>query len=109
MNPDKKHRFFLVKKGGKDWQKIGRLVYQTQMNLYLAPLNQTLRVKSFSHEDDKEISDLESRLMHLGFVDGANIFVRKKSRFFQGPLLVEVRGRLVALTKSEASLVEVDS
>jgi Fe2+ transport system protein FeoA len=46
--------------------------------------------------------------MHLGFIDGATIEVKRKAPLHQGPLLVEVRGRLVALSPSEADLVSVE-
>jgi len=54
------------------------------------------------------LSDVESRLMHLGFIEGAKIVVKRKSPLLNGPLLVEVRGRVVALTHSEAELVRVE-
>jgi Fe2+ transport system protein FeoA len=46
--------------------------------------------------------------MHLGFVNGATIEVKKKAPLFKEPLLVEVRGRLIALSKAEAELVSVE-
>jgi Fe2+ transport system protein FeoA len=96
-----------VKKRGTNWQYPWSLIYQTTMTLYSAPISKPLTVRSFSEDHAVDISDLESRLMHFGFVHGATIVIRKKSFFFKGPLLVEVRGRLIALTKSEADLVEV--
>ncbi len=78
------------------------------MTINLAPLNQKLTVRSLSEQDNNELSDIESRLMHLGFIDGAVIVVKRKAPLFQEPLLVEVRGRLIALTKDEAELVKVE-
>ena len=66
-----------------------------------------LTVRSFTHEE-REYSDLESRLMHLGFLDGEAIKVIKKAPLFKEPLLVEVRGRSVALSFDEAELVRVE-
>lgn len=78
------------------------------MTIDLAPLNQKLVVRSFHPGDLREHSDLESRLMHLGFFEGETIRVLKRAPIFKEPLLVEVRGRMVALSKSEAALVKVE-
>lgn len=67
-----------------------------------------LIVRSFPIHHDGEISDIESRLMHLGFIDGETIQVTKKAPLFKEPLLVEVRGRSVALSFSEAELIRVE-
>lgn len=86
----------------------GGLVYQTPMTIDLAPLNQKLMVLSFHHEDERNHSDLESRLMHLGFFAGETIRIMKRAPLFQEPFLVEVRGRMVALSREEARLVKVE-
>lgn len=78
------------------------------MTLDLAPLRKTLTIQSFGADDQTSIGDLESRLMHLGFIQGAQIRITQKAPFFKGPLLIDVRGRKVALTISEAKLVEVE-
>ena len=78
------------------------------MTINQAPLHKYLRVKSFGSQELKEISDIESRLMHMGFLEGARIQVVKKAPLFKEPLLVEVRGRLIALSSSEAALVSVE-
>lgn len=78
------------------------------MTIKEAPLNTRLIVRSFSILDDREFSDIESRLMHLGFMDGEVIRITRKAPLFKEPLLVEVRGRLVALTADEARLVSVE-
>jgi Fe2+ transport system protein FeoA len=78
------------------------------MTIDLAPLNQKLIVRSFAPHMEREFSDLESRLMHLGFFEGEVIRITKKAPLFQEPFLVEVRGRMVALTKEEARLVQVE-
>lgn len=67
-----------------------------------------LIVRSFSIHDVREFSDIESRLMHLGFMDGETIRITKKAPLFKEPLLVEVRGRSVALSFAEAELVTVE-
>lgn len=93
-------------------EKLGQsgasLVYQTVMTVNQAPLKKKLIVKSFSIEEEREFSDIESRLMHLGFLAGEAIQVIKKAPLFKEPLLIEVRGRSVALSFSEAELVRVE-
>lgn len=71
-------------------------------------MNTKLIVRSFNIHDEREFSDIESRLMHLGFIDGEIIRVTRKAPLFQEPLLVEVRGRSVALSFDEAKLVSVE-
>ncbi len=78
------------------------------MNLNQAPLHQMLFVRSFAVTETRELTDLESRLMHLGFIDGQQIQIKKRASLFKEPLLIEVRGRLVALSFLEAQLVKVE-
>ena len=78
------------------------------MTINQAPLFKRLIITSFQKKDSESISDIESRLMHLGFIDGATIEIKRKAPLFKEPLLVEVRGRLVALSKAEAELVSVE-
>ena len=78
------------------------------MTIDLAPLNQKLVVRSFHPDHTGDLSDLESRLMHLGFFSGETIRILKKAPLFNEPFLVEVRGRMVALSKTEAALVKVE-
>lgn len=78
------------------------------MTINQAPLNTKLVVLSFSSHHIGELTDTESRLMHLGFIAGATIKISRKAPLFKEPLLVEVRGRSVALSFSEAELVRVE-
>lgn len=78
------------------------------MTINQAPMHKKLIVRSFSNNEIKEFSDIESRLMHLGFIDGATIKITRKAPLFKEPLLVEVRGRSVALSFTEAELVRVE-
>ena len=71
-------------------------------------MNTKLVVRSFSNQDLREFSDLESRLMHLGFLEGEIVQVIRKAPLFKEPLLVEVRGRSIALSFDEAQLVSVE-
>jgi len=78
------------------------------MTINQAPMNTRLIVRSFPIHDVREFSDIESRLMHLGFMDGEFIRVTRKAPLFKEPLLVEVRGRSVALSFDEAQLITVE-
>lgn len=78
------------------------------MKINEAPMQTKLKVLSFTDLESRELSDVESRLMHLGFTDGQTIVIKKKAPIFQEPILVEVRGRSVALSLSEAALVDVE-
>ncbi len=73
-----------------------------------APLNQTLVVRSFQDNEKSSYNEVESRLMLLGFLHGENIKITRKAPLFKEPRLVEVRGRKIALSKSEAQLIKVE-
>ena len=89
---------------------IQKRVWYTKlmMTINQAPLLKRLIITAIATKNVEDISDIESRLMHLGFVHGAIIEVKKKAPLFKEPLLVEVRGRLIALSKAEAELVNVE-
>jgi Fe2+ transport system protein FeoA len=78
------------------------------MTINQAPIHAKLLVRSFSALDEGDFSDVESRLMHLGFIEGQTVRIMRRALLPQGPLLVEVRGRQVALTFDEAQLVAVE-
>lgn len=78
------------------------------MTIKEAPLNTRLVVRSFSIHEERDFTDVESRLMHLGFMDGEIVKITRKAPLFKEPFLVEVRGRLVAMTSEEANLVSVE-
>jgi Fe2+ transport system protein FeoA len=78
------------------------------MTINQAPMHTMLIVRSFANHDVRDFSDIESRLMHLGFLNGEKVKITKKAPLFKEPLLVEVRGRSVALSFSEAELVLVE-
>lgn len=77
------------------------------LTLFEAPLQTGLIVVSFHVNDSRDLNEIESRLMHLGFFEGERVKITKKAPFFREPLLIQVRGRLVALSKAEAKMVEV--
>ena len=78
------------------------------MTISEAPLHSILKVSSFDSDGPGELTDIQSRLMLLGFIHGEKIIIKKKAPIFQEPILVEVRGRMIALTKNEASMVTVE-
>jgi Fe2+ transport system protein FeoA len=71
-------------------------------------MNQKLIVRSFHETEVRDFSEVESRLMLLGFLSGETIRVTKKAPLFEEPLLVEVRGRKIALSKDEAQIIKVE-
>jgi Fe2+ transport system protein FeoA len=73
-----------------------------------APLNKNLVVRSFRPGEDRKFSEIESRLMLLGFLEGELVKIIKKAPVFKSPFLVEVRGRQIALSKDEAKMVKVE-
>ena len=88
--------------------KVVPVWYIKLMTINQAPLKAKLIVRSFSNQETRDFTELESRLMHLGFMDGETIRIIKKAPLFQEPLLIEVRGRSVALSFEEAGLVRVE-
>lgn len=78
------------------------------MSIADAPLQTTLVVRSFHMDEKRDLSGLESRLMHLGFFHGEKIKITHRAPLFKEPFLVEVRGRSVALSSEEAALVMVE-
>lgn len=78
------------------------------VTLNQAPLNKKLLVRSFAETEERDFSEIESRLMLLGFLDGQPIRLSKKAPLFNDPFLVEVRGRMVALSRDEALLILVE-
>ena len=57
----------------------------------------------------QEESILSIRMRQLGFVEGEEVFCRAISHLNLGPLLFIVRDISIALTREEASLIEVES
>jgi Fe2+ transport system protein FeoA len=54
---------------------------------------------------DEEV--ISSRFYKLGFYPGANISFKRKAPLFGDPLLFQIGESQVALTKSEAKLIEI--
>lgn len=77
------------------------------MTLDLAPINKKLLICTISSQND-DLGPVESRLMHLGFIRNEPILLIQKAPYFQVPILVEVKGRRIALSLEEAKLVQVE-
>jgi len=63
---------------------------------------------TISQVDLDDLDDTSiSRLLHFGFVEGEKIKLLTKVPIFKEPLLVEIRGSQIALTKREACLIKI--
>lgn len=77
------------------------------ITLDLAPLNKKLVVQEILTQGT-ELGPVESRLMHLGFIKNEPVILIQKAPYFQIPILVEVKGRRIALSLEEAKRVQVE-
>lgn len=73
------------------------------MNLAEAQFKTNYIVKRILSLDE----DLTARFYKLGIFPGVEISLRHKAPIFADPLLFDVEGAQIALTKHEASLLEV--
>lgn len=62
----------------------------------------------FSVQGNPNSSGLKHRLLEMGFLKGSSVELVHVAPFGGDPIAVRVRGGLIALRKSEASLVEVE-
>jgi ferrous iron transport protein A len=73
----------------------------TSSTLANSPLNQTGRISDLQGD-----SVIVQRLREIGFVRGEEVQVRGRAPFGE-PILVEIRGAVVALRKTEALCVKL--
>jgi Fe2+ transport system protein FeoA len=73
------------------------------MTLLNATKNQTYLISSISECDEA----IKSRFFQLGFIPGRQILLRRKAPLFGDPLLIEIDDSQVALTKTEANLIQI--
>ena len=73
------------------------------MSLNKLGIGKTALIKSIDMSD----LDLAIRLSHLGFLENEPILVIRKTPFTGDALLISVRGTQIALTKKEASLINI--
>jgi ferrous iron transport protein A len=57
--------------------------------------------------DEKHSTESVQRLMEMGFLEGALVEVLHLSPFGGDPIVVRVRGTLIALRRNEANAIEV--
>ena len=72
------------------------------MNLSEVNIGDTVRIESINS------SDLKSKLLELGFIQGKEITV-KFCAPFGDPIAVEIDGYTISLRKSEARLIQLKS
>lgn len=77
------------------------------ITLDLAPLNKKMLVHDIQSQN-LELGPIHSRLLHLGFIKNEPIILIQKAPYFDVPILVEVRGRRIALSLEEARMVKVE-
>ena len=53
--------------------------------------------------------EMNRRLLGMGFLEGSRVEVLHEAPFGRDPIAVRVRGSVVALRRSEANLIEVES
>jgi Fe2+ transport system protein FeoA len=75
------------------------------MTLLNATKNQLYLISSISECDEA----IKSRFFQLGFIPGREILLKRKAPFFGDPLLVEIDDSQIALTKSEANLIQIQN
>jgi ferrous iron transport protein A len=54
-----------------------------------------------------QVDGLTSRLLELGFLEGARVEVLHEAPYSRDPIAIRVRGGVIALRRNEANLVEV--
>ena len=77
------------------------------MELAKAKLNSWYSINKIEHNEETAV--LESRLMAHGFIPGEKIMVKRMAPIFKDPILVQIGNSQLALTKSEARLIHVNS
>ena len=74
------------------------------MNLSEAKKGKVLIIESINFSLDE---DLGIRLMHLGFLTNEHISIVNQTPISHDAILVNIKGSQIALTKSEAKLINV--
>lgn len=75
------------------------------MNLSNAELNCHYKIDSISEEND----DIRKRLYTHGFLPGERVLVKTKAPIFKDPILVQLQGMQIALTRFEAMQIFISS
>ena len=71
-------------------------------------LSQLIKNRTYiiSHINDAN-EHLQKRYFQLGIVPGAQIMMKRKAPLFKDPIIFQIEGSQVILTKAEAQLVQV--
>ncbi len=67
----------------------------------------TGKVYIISQIDFDQNIEMGTRLLHLGFLPDEKVKVIRKTPFTSDSMLIEVRGTSMALTKTEAKLIQI--
>lgn len=71
-------------------------------------LSQLIKNRTYIISEIKDAEEhLVKRYFQLGLVPGAEIILKRKAPIFRDPIIFQVEGTQVVLTKAEASIVEV--
>lgn len=63
------------------------------------------RILSVGSSEDN--AGLMSRLLEMGFLEGARVEILHEAPFSKDPIAIRVRGGVIALRRNEANLIEV--
>ena len=78
------------------------------MTLNLIEIGKVYEIKSLDWPEEFA-QEFISRFYHLGLVPGQPIALIKKAPWFGDPLLFDVAGNSIAMTKAEAAYIKVRS
>ena len=67
----------------------------------------TGKIYIISQIDFEQNIEMGTRLLHLGFLPNEKVKVIRKPPFTSDSMLIEVRGTSMALTKTEAKLIQI--
>lgn len=72
-------------------------------------LDQAILKQSYVvHSLEKTQQDLFAKLTHFGFFPGARVCINQLAPIFKDPLLVEVEGSTVAISRAYARLIQIE-
>lgn len=80
------------------------MIYQTPMTLAEAKIKEKYQILSLNLDQN---STLLKRAKQLGFLPGAIVECTKKAPITKDPLVIKIKNSCVAISKREASYIEV--
>lgn len=75
-----------------------------EINMLDTKVGQLYEITGF---DSDYSSDSILRLMQYGFIEGTKLKVLRKAPVFKDPMLIELRGSQIVISKDEASCIQV--